>query len=113
MNRLLCFLITTGAVCITAPSFASAHIVSQQDTGFPLSVSGKSAPLYISSGDFPGVIRAFRDLQTDIGRVTNAVPDFYSGSIPKANYIVIAGTLGKSPVIDDLVKEGKLDVKGI
>ena len=65
-------------------------IVNQSGKGFALSVSGKSSPLYISSEDFPGVIRACRDLQIDIGRVTDAVPELFTGKLPQAKQAVIA-----------------------
>ena len=77
--------------------------------GCPLSAAGKSCPLYVSSEDFPGVIRACTDLQTDIGKVTDALPELITGKIGNTRQLVIAGTLGKSPVIDRLVKSGKLD----
>ena len=80
---------------------------------FTLSESGKSAPLFISSKDYPGVIRALRDLQTDIKKVTNAQPILSIDSLPQRKQIVIVGTLGKSRVIDQLVKEKKLNVKNI
>lgn len=80
---------------------------------FTLSVGGKSTSLFISSKDYPGVIRALKDLKGDIGKVTNTEPAIIYDKIPTQKEIVIVGTLGKSPVIDQLVKSGKLDVKGI
>ncbi len=80
---------------------------------FTLSTQGKSAPLYISTQDFPGVIRALRDLQTDIKKVTNAEPRLSTDNIPSGKEIVIVGTLGKNPVIDKLVKTKKLNVAAI
>ena len=79
-----------------------------------ISDEGKSTPLLISSKDWPGVIRAFKDLQSDIGKVTSVVPelltDEYSGS---TMLIIIAGTIGKSPLIDKLISDKKIDVSGI
>jgi hypothetical protein len=80
---------------------------------FVLSENGKSAPLYISSKDYPGVIRALNDLQEDIGRVTNAKPAVSLDKIPHASEIVIAGTLGKSSVIDKLISDKKINVDNI
>jgi hypothetical protein len=76
---------------------------------FDLSQSGKSAELYIDSTDYPGVIRALKDLQSDIDRVTDAKPVLSIGNIPHSGEVVIVGTLGKSSVIDELVKNNKLD----
>lgn len=80
---------------------------------FALSVSGKSAPLYISESDYPGVIRALKDLQNDISMVTKAKPVFSTGQVQAAREVVLVGTLGKSPLIDQLVQQKKLNVKGI
>ena len=49
---------------------------------FPISASGKSTPIFISSDDWPGVIRAAKDLQSDIGKVTSIVPELYTEKLP-------------------------------
>ncbi len=91
-----------------------SYISTEKGEGkFTLSQSGKSAPLYVSSQDHPGVIRVLKHLQADIGRVTNAQPIISIDTIPASKEIVLVGTLGKSPLLDKLVKDKKLDVKGI
>ena len=80
---------------------------------FTLSASGESAPLYISGEDYPGVIRAANDLKADIGRVTNVEPQLLTESVPASKEVVLIGTLGKSPVIDKLVEDNKLNVTDI
>ncbi len=81
--------------------------------GFRLSAAGKSVPIYVSDADFPGVIRAAKDLQNDITAVTKAQPPLSTGAIKAAGSIVIIGTIGKSPLIDELIKNKKLNVDGI
>jgi hypothetical protein len=125
------------------------------EDNFILSASGSSAPLCISSEDWPGVIRALRDLQTDIGKVTGALPNIFLDTLPgvkkKLVYFksenepdiqktaigklsaisdmvkesedikyltggkqaVIVGTIGKSPLIEELNREGKIDIGDI
>ncbi len=91
-----------------------SYISEQNKTGaFTLSAGGKAAPMYISSGDFPGVIRALGDLQADIKKVTGAEPAVSKDSVPKAAEVVLVGTLGKSPVIDQLAKENKINVADV
>jgi hypothetical protein len=86
-----------AALCPAARSGALALI----EEGRPISV------LLDQQGD-PGVARAARDLATDLGRVAGqAAPT--SASAPA----IIVGTLGSSPLIDRLVREGKLDVRGV
>ncbi len=91
-------------------SFISVDIGKSK---FTVSADRKSAPLLISSNDWPGVIRAFKDLQKDIGRVTTAVPELHSDDLPKAREIIIAGTIGKSALIDKLARDNKIDIKSI
>ncbi|WP_224995745.1 glycosyl hydrolase 115 family protein [Cesiribacter sp. SM1] len=91
------------------------YVSSQEQAGsFTLAAAGKTAALYISPEDHAGVIRALRDLQSDINRVTGAQPQLYTNNKPgKAKELVLVGTLGKSPLIDGLVKNKKLNVDGI
>jgi hypothetical protein len=93
----------------------SKELMISNDTvnGFCISASGRSVPLLISSTDYPGVIRAFRDLQRDIDAVTNVKPMLFIDTIPAGRKILIAGTIG-SPIIDKLVKSGLLmnDIEG-
>ena len=99
---------------LNAQYASESFISNEKGKGkFAISVSGKSAPLFVSSKDWPGVIRAFKDLQTDIGKITSAVPELYSDNLPKSKEIIIAGTLGKNLIIDKLVRDKKIDVTGI
>jgi len=81
--------------------------------GFPLSASGRSAPLCVSSNDYPGVLRIVSLFQSDIGNVTGVRPEIVRDSTPPSHDIVLIGTLGRSPLIDALVKEKRIDVSKI
>lgn len=90
-----------------------AYIANAAGPGrFALSVAGRSAPLVASSNDYAGVLRAAKSLRADIGRVTGAEPGV-SNEVPAAPAVVLVGTIGRSPLIDRLVAEQKLDVSGI
>lgn len=80
---------------------------------FALARNSKLAPLCISSSDFQGVIRAFNDLKLDIGNVTNHTPLTVLDKIPEAREIVIAGTIGKNVVLDQLIQNKKLNIDDI
>jgi len=80
---------------------------------FPLVAGGKAAPLVVSGSDHPGVIRVVNDLQSDIAAVTGVQPAVSVDKLPAADEIVLIGTVGNSPLIDQLVSAGKLDVTGI
>jgi hypothetical protein len=91
-----------------------AYLTTMPGPGrFPLVAGGNPAPLVVSSSDYPGVIRVVNDLQADIKAVTGAEPAVSADQIPAQPEIVLIGTIGKSPLINDLVSAGKLDVTGI
>ena len=76
--------------------------------------AGAAAPIVVDAQDYPGVLRAAADLQADIERVTSVRPLLKTDGLPDSTgTVVIAGTLGHSALIDDLVKRGKLRVKEI
>jgi glycosyl hydrolase family 115 (putative glucuronidase)/glycosyl hydrolase family 115 len=80
---------------------------------FPLYANGRAAPLVVSASDYPGVLRAARDLLADIGRASPGQPTFAIDTLPDAHHIVIVGTLGRSARIDRLVHDRKLDTAGL
>jgi len=107
---LLTLLLPSSLWAIGGESYIST---SKEKDNFTLSAAGKSTTLFISSKDYPGVIRALEDLKADIGKVTNSEPSILFDKVPSQKELIIVGTLGESPVIDLLVKRGKLDVKNI
>jgi hypothetical protein len=77
---------------------------------FPLVKGKTAASIYVDSADWPGAARAAADLQADIARVTGITPALvHSGG---ANSIII-GTIGKSALIDQLIREKKIDVADV
>ena len=90
------------------------YITTVKEAGdFIICEQGKSAPLYVSSQDYPGVIRALKDLQIDIDSVTDSKTELSVNEVPHSNEIVIAGTIGKSPLINKLIKEKKINADSI
>src|SRR6201996_2249522 len=82
--------------------------------GFVLYTSGKAAPLVVSDADWPGVVRAAGDLGADVGRGTGHTAEVLKEvGAAKGEDVVLVGTIGKSPLIDALVRAKKLDVSGI
>jgi hypothetical protein len=80
---------------------------------FALSAAGRTAPLVVAATDYPGVIRAATNLGVDLGRVTGVAPEVLTDQTPAAGGMVLIGTLGKSPLLDQLVSDGKIDVTDI
>ncbi|RSK33804.1 glycosyl hydrolase 115 family protein [Hymenobacter metallilatus] len=110
LSLLLSLLLLTGSAAAQPAAYISAN---KSSGSFPLAVSGKAAPLYASAQDWPGVLRAARDLQADISRVTRLTPSFTIDKVSSGPAVVLIGTLGKSPLIDGLVQAGKLDAAGL
>ncbi|SDH05619.1 glycosyl hydrolase 115 family protein [Nonomuraea jiangxiensis] len=80
---------------------------------FPLVAAGRAAPIVVSGSDHAGVVRVAGDLQADLERVTGVRPDLVRDRVPRRDEVVLVGTIGRSPLIDGLIKAGKLDVSGI
>jgi hypothetical protein len=90
------------------------YVEAKSSSGsFPLVGPRGASPLVVDSADWPGVIRAVSDLQADIHRVTNLTPPVVGAADRRSATMVLIGTIGKSPLIDQLVREKKLDVSGI
>jgi hypothetical protein len=93
---------------------AASSVSSTPVTGaLTLAAGGRSAPLYVSTKDYPGVLRAAADLGADVARVTGVSSRVVADSAPASAQVVIIGTLGKSPLIDQLVRDHKIDASPI
>jgi hypothetical protein len=76
---------------------------------FPLVHHGQAAVIAISPVDHKVVDIAVRDLISDVEHVTGVRPDTTATPFPKGGPLVIVGTLGRHPLIDRLVADGRLD----
>ncbi len=74
---------------------------------FPLIRAGQPARIEADVTDFPGVLRAVKDLRADLAKLSGVqVPG-------KDAPVVIIGAIGKSAAIDALIAAGKLDVSRV
>jgi hypothetical protein len=80
---------------------------------FLLAGPGGARPLCVSRRDFPGVIRVAQLLRADIERVVGALPELRFDDKSPAREIVLIGTLGRSPLIDRLAREGVFDASDL
>ncbi len=103
--------VTAGA-SVTGTASAAGQVSAAGGSGrFPLVSRGKAATLVVSAADHPGVVRVAGDLQADVERVTGIKPALVN-ALPDHGDVVLIGTVG-SPLVDQLVAAGKLDVTGI
>ena len=84
---------------------------------FCIAKDSKTATILVDENDWKGVIRAARDLGDDIRKVTGVAAPVVveSAAVPQQPKpsSIIAGTIGKSRLIDRLIKQKKLDVKPV
>jgi hypothetical protein len=90
------------------------YVTSVREPGsFAVVQKGAVATIYVDENDYAGVVRAASDLQGDIERVSNFKPAITHGFEGLGANAIIVGTLGKSEILDRLVREGKVDVSSI
>jgi len=84
-----------------------------EEGSFPIAHGNQAATIYFDEADWPGVIRAVKDLQSDIARVTGHTAKISSNSSRMTGNAIIVGTIGKSEIVDRLTRMGKVDVSPI
>ncbi|MEA3188810.1 MAG: hypothetical protein QOD99_2640 [Chthoniobacter sp.] len=103
--------VTFAARAIAADSLSVSG--DPKGTGFKLVVERRAADLCIDTGDFKVVHIAVDCLSGDIERVTGTNPRVKTDTKGLSEQAVLIGTVGKSALIDGLIKKGKLDAKSI
>jgi len=81
--------------------------------GFSISERKYVSPILLSSYEFKGVIKAANDLKSDINKVTENKVVIFNDEISNQNKVIIIGTIGKSPIINNLISKNKLNVDSI
>ena len=111
MRNIFTLLFFSIVLPFSAFGFSSKPFVSEKAIidAFPMVVLGKSVPILVDSVDFPGVLRAVQDLQTDICKVSGTMPSCSRKIAPKSRQIIIIGTVGKNVAIDHLIQLGKIN----
>ena len=108
-------LLTLLAVPRTGFALGQERYVQDAATlgGFPIVKEKTAATVYVDARDFAGVVRAAGDLKTDIARVTGVSAETSHGENNPGKNVIVIGTIGKSLLIDQLIREKKIDVSGI
>ncbi|MDE6638222.1 MAG: glycosyl hydrolase 115 family protein [Muribaculaceae bacterium] len=92
--------------------FVTPLTAKSKDSNFVIAHGGYSAPVVVDDNDWKGVRRAAYDLADDIGKVTGCKSTVYTKQ-PKKKGSIIAGSIGKSRIIDKLIADGKLNVDSV
>ena len=82
------------------------------DGRFCIAEKGKAAQIMVDANDWQSVVRAANDLGDDVRKVSGTAAIVVSGRKAASGNIIV-GTIGKSRIIDQLVKQKKLDIKPI
>jgi hypothetical protein len=84
-------------------------ITSNQKDAFPLASDGKTSVIYVDNNDFVVVNIAARHLSNDIFNLTDKRPIITNSDKTLGQYAVIIGTVGKSKLVDQLIRTNKID----
>jgi hypothetical protein len=79
---------------------------------FSIAEGESSARVYVDANDHAGVVRAAGDLRQDVGRVTGHTLAITNKTGPGTDLIIV-GTIGKSVLVDRLIRENKIDISSI
>jgi len=92
-----------------------ATSVMAQSKTFCIAKDGKTAAIVVDEQDWKGVIRAANDLGDDVRKVCGTASEvkLLTSYLSPLTSNIIVGTIGKSRIIDKLIKQKKLDVKRI
>ena len=94
------------------------QVATAQTARFCMAKDGKAATIVLDANDWKSVLRAANDLSDDVSKVTNVKPEVavansslftLHSSLPS----IIVGTIGKSRLIDRLVKQKKINVRQV
>ncbi|MEZ5276065.1 MAG: glycosyl hydrolase 115 family protein, partial [Opitutaceae bacterium] len=116
MRNRLCLPLLVFTLFIWAPRSLTAlsdtpFVESRRTPGaLALVEAGRPAELLVDGDDWPGVLRAARDLRDDFERVTGQLPALRESTEAIGRELVVIGTIGRSRLIDELIREGKIDV---
>ena len=99
---------------VSAASFENLIVNSQNraEEYFRIVGGGQAATIVLSEEEFSQVVRAAKDLSEDVKRVTGTASPVETDGQARPGAVLI-GTVGKSPLIDGLVAENKLNVDAI
>ncbi len=114
VTGLLAGALLAAGPAVSAASFETLIADGADDAGdlFRIAANGQAATIVLSEEDYGPVIRAAKDLSEDVKRVTGTASPVETDGKARPGAILV-GTVGKSPLIDGLVKENKLNVDAI
>lgn len=93
-----------------APFPAASLLTTDGRKGkFPLVEKGVPSDILVSPSDYAGILKIAKLFQQDLSRVSGRAAKLITAEKAESRRLIIAGTLGKSKLIDELVASGKVD----
>ena len=93
------------------------QVATAQTARFCIAKDGQTATIVVDKDDWKSVLRAANDLGDDVRKVTGTVAQVEFAAVPQQQTqqisAIIAGTIGKSRLIDRLIKQKKIDVRKV
>ncbi|MFH6966542.1 glycosyl hydrolase 115 family protein [Flavobacterium sp. FlaQc-28] len=114
-NKIAYLILSLFLIGLSTKSYAinpDKYVVNQASAeNFPLVSKGKTASVFVSENDFSGVLKVTEHLENDIFQVSDLHPKRVKNISEAGDFVIIIGTLGKSKIIDQLAKQGKIETK--
>jgi glycerophosphoryl diester phosphodiesterase len=112
--RMRIVLVAMGFWLIGVGGYAQDMVVEKYAAGaFPVVSGNAAAAICVDDSDYSLVKRAAAFLQQDIQLVTNKKPAMMSSLSSPANNIIIIGSVDRSGMIRQLIKNGQFDAEGL
>ncbi|GGG94471.1 glycosyl hydrolase 115 family protein [Pedobacter zeae] len=97
----------SGFITVRAHTLDPITVNTYLPGSFPLVSQGKVPAIIVDNHEWPGVVRAAKNLQNDIKLVSGIEPVFLTGKTSRLPIII--GTIGKSKIIGDMIRNRSLD----
>lgn len=112
-NKLFILILFFAARTFAQQTSGITENIISDDKGFPIvSKVGKVADLFYDVSENVAVIRAAKDLQTDIQKVTDKLPNLSATEASRESKIII-GTVGTNKQIDQFILSKKINAKDL
>ncbi|PBJ15935.1 glycosyl hydrolase 115 family protein [Flavobacterium sp. ACN6] len=107
------FIITIIIILLSTISKASQPFITEDRSNSVMVLNEKAVSLsfFVNSGLDSGILRAVNNLQSDFEKVTGQRPVVLNQNPNNSSPLIIIGMIGSNSVIDDLVKQKKIEGK--
>ncbi|MBO9674801.1 MAG: glycosyl hydrolase 115 family protein [Sphingobacteriaceae bacterium] len=104
-------LLLSGFILVRANTLSPITVNHYFPGSFPLVSQGKVPAIMVSANEWPGAVRAAKNFQSDIKSVSGIEPVFLTDRTSRLPIII--GTIGKSKIIDEMIRNRSLNVSEI